>query len=184
MAIISSSVSSPATALIGFVEMRFRVPGCMSCSDAPGSWGSGPPAPEPGPCRVRSAPWHIQHGVVLPVPMVTSLTPFFTLPTGAYTMIPEWKSRKTSVASVSCGVDPPSFHCLRRSGTCRRRCTSSEPWRFRPPSSKASASWSRVLPGLSGLQSLGEDDHPVGVGFARVRALGMRSRKSIIVWME
>jgi hypothetical protein len=80
--------------------------------------------------------------------MVTSLTPFFTLPNGAYTMIPEWSSRKTSVASVSCGL----LSIRRRfiafdgqehgAGGARLRNHGG----FRPPSSKASASWSRSNP--------------------------------------
>ena len=55
--------------------------------------GGGATSPGTGPLPRRSAPWHIPHGLVLPAPMVTILTPFFTLPTGAYTMIPEWSSR-------------------------------------------------------------------------------------------
>ena len=101
-------------------------------------------------------------------------------------MIPERKSGKTSVASVSCGV----LSIRRRfiafdgqehaaGGARLRNHGGFDHLHRRRPLHGAG-----VLPGLSGLQSLGEDDHPVGVGFARVGALGMRSRKSIIVWME
>lgn len=39
MAINSSSVSSPATPFIGSVQMRFRVPGCMSWHIPPPTLG-------------------------------------------------------------------------------------------------------------------------------------------------
>jgi hypothetical protein len=83
-------------------------------------------------------------------------------------------------------VDPPSFHCLRWSGICpggaRLRnhavsATFTEGVRFMEPEYSPAC--------LAFSQPLGDDDHPVGVGFARACALAMRSRrKSIIVWME
>jgi hypothetical protein len=75
-------------------------------------------------------------------------------------MIPEWKSQDFGrIGVLRSLVDPPSFHGLRWSGTCRRRCASSEPWRFDHLHRRRPLHGAGVLPGLSGLQSLGKDDY-------------------------